>query len=345
MERLYRIQALRRLGFSLRAVGELLQGRTARPLTDVISEQLDQIRGRILAERQLEQRLMALQQALSHREQHTDVDLLEVIGRMTMIDQRLRHDYTKQAERYDRSRGAAPSVLVPLRAALAGSPGADLLDIGGGTGNYAAAFRTDGWNVTVVDVSEQMRQQAAAKGLRAVPGDATALPFRDESYDAAMMVSMLHQVEDWRGALREARRVLRPAGKVAIMGLTADHLEQVTWAFDLFPSMRAFALRRRPSLAEMTAELPGARVEPLWFTDLQDASIAALCAHPEAMLDERFRRQTSFFERLERDNPAELASGLAELRAQLERGESPLAARKAARDRLGDACVIIWQKP
>jgi SAM-dependent methyltransferase len=190
-----------------------------------------------------------------------------------------------------------------------------------------------------------MRRQAAAKGLRVLPGDATALPFGNESHDAVMMVSMLHQVEDWRQALSEARRVLRPGGRLAIMLLTADHLEQVTWAFSLFPSMRTFAAQRRPSIAEILSELSEAHIEPFWFTDLQDASIAALCAHPATMLDERIRRQTSFFERLERDNPAELAAGLAQLRAQLARGDSPLSKRKAAREQLGDACVIAWNKP
>lgn len=278
-------------------------------------------------------------------EQPTGDDLLTLIGSMTLLDQQLRHDYSQQAERYDRSRGASPSVLAPLRTALAGSPGSDLVDIGGGTGNYADALKAEGWTVTLVDVSEQMRRQAAAKGLRVLPGDATALPFGNESHDAVMMVSMLHQVEDWRQALSEARRVLRPGGRLAIMLLTADHLEQVTWAFSLFPSMRTFAAQRRPSIAEILSELSEAHIEPFWFTDLQDASIAALCAHPATMLDERIRRQTSFFERLERDNPAELAAGLAQLRAQLARGDSPLSKRKAAREQLGDACVIAWNKP
>jgi hypothetical protein len=43
-------------------------------------------------------------------------------------------DYSKQARAYDTTRGASPSVLAPLRDALAGAPGTALLDIGGGTG-------------------------------------------------------------------------------------------------------------------------------------------------------------------------------------------------------------------
>jgi SAM-dependent methyltransferase len=176
--------------------------------------------------------------------------------------------------------------------------------------------------------------------MRTIPGDATALPVPDDSADAVIMVSVLHQVADWRKALDEAARVLRPGGRLVVMLLTADHLEQVTWAFDLFPSTRTFALTCRPSLAELTTYLPGTTAGPIWFTDLADASIGALCAFPEAMLDERVRRQTSFFGRLERDNPAELAIGLEQLRDMLDRGEDPRADRQEARARRGDATIV-----
>ncbi len=85
-------------------------------------------------------------------------------------------------------------------------------------------------------------------------------------------------------------------------------------------------------------------VTPIWFRDLSDASIGALCAHPAAMLDPDRRSQTSFFERLERDHPDELSEGLATLRAQLETGLDPRDERRAARERLGDASVLWWQK-
>ena len=51
-----------------------------------------------------------------------------------------RHDYARQARTYDRTRAASPSVLGPLRAALGAAPGRRLLDVGGGTGNYASAL-------------------------------------------------------------------------------------------------------------------------------------------------------------------------------------------------------------
>ena len=65
-------------------------------------------------------------------------------------------DYSRQAERYDRTRSASPSVLRELRKALNGAPGRRLADIGGGTGNYALALQNEGWRPVVIDRSPAM---------------------------------------------------------------------------------------------------------------------------------------------------------------------------------------------
>src|ERR1700726_3660633 len=119
-------------------------------------------------------------------------------------------DYSRQALAYDSTRSASPSVLAPLREALAGAPGAELADIGGGTGNYALALARAGFAPVVIDRSAEMLAQAARKGLPTVTADAAELPFQGESFDAAMLVSMLHHVESPAQVLAEAARVLRP---------------------------------------------------------------------------------------------------------------------------------------
>lgn len=43
-------------------------------------------------------------------------------------------------------------------------------------------------------------------------GDATALPYRDQSWDAVFGFGFLHHVVDWRSAISEIARVLRPGG-------------------------------------------------------------------------------------------------------------------------------------
>jgi SAM-dependent methyltransferase len=48
--------------------------------------------------------------------------------------------------------------------------------------------------------------------LALTQADVTRLPFSDSSFDAVLAVHILHLVPDWRGALAEAARVLRPGG-------------------------------------------------------------------------------------------------------------------------------------
>jgi ubiquinone/menaquinone biosynthesis C-methylase UbiE len=248
----------------------------------------------------------------------------------------LLRDYSRQAETYDTTRAASPSVLGPLREALAGAPGRRLVDIGGGTGNYSRALRDEGWEPLVIDREPAMLAQAAAKGLETLTGDAQELPLPDASVDAAMLVSMLHHVEDPAVALAEARRILRPGGRLALMAFTREDLAGL-WYADYFPSTRAWMTASHPTLAELLEHLPGARRIELVYRDLEDASLSAMAAHPERMVDPRWHRQTSYFERLERDHPDELRAGLARLSEELAAGRAPRAP--------GIASVLAYVKP
>jgi SAM-dependent methyltransferase len=233
-------------------------------------------------------------------------------------------DYGNQARTYDSTRAASPSVLEPLREALTGAPGPLLLDVGGGTGNYALALRDEGWQPVVCDRSADMLARAAAKGLDTVEADAAALPFEDASFDAVMCVSMLHHVD-----------VLRPGGRAALMLYTREDIEDA-WYNDYFPSTRAWMGVSHPPLDDLLAELPGARRIELVFRDLEDASLAALSAFPEKILDPAWRSQTSYFERLARDHPDELRAGLERLRADIGAGRPPRGH--------GRATVLAWTR-
>jgi SAM-dependent methyltransferase len=231
-------------------------------------------------------------------------------------------DYSNQARTYDETRAASPSVLGPLREALEGAPGRRLVDIGGGTGNYSRALRGDGWDPIVVDREPGMLARAAAKGLETLEGDAQRLPLPDECADAAMLVSMLHHVEDPAAAIAEAERILRPEGRLVLMVFTREDLA-ATWMTDYWPSTRAWMDVSHPSLEDLLRLVPGARHIPVVWRDLEDGSLAALGAFPEKLVDPTWHRQTSYFERLERDHPQELQEGLRRLEADIEAGTAP----------------------
>jgi len=245
----------------------------------------------------------------------------------------LLRDYSNQARTYDETRAASPSVLGPLREALSGAPGRRLVDIGGGTGNYSLALREEGWEPLVVDRQPEMLARAAAKGLETLQADAQRLPLEDACADAVMLISMLHHVEDQAAAIAEAKRILRPRGRLALMVFTREDVEDL-WLTDYFPSTRAWIVQSHPSLAEHLAMLPGSRPIEIVFRDLEDGSLGALAAHPEKLADPSWHRQTSYFERLQRDHADELEGGLARLREDLKAGRAPA--------KPGRGTVLAW---
>jgi demethylmenaquinone methyltransferase/2-methoxy-6-polyprenyl-1,4-benzoquinol methylase len=244
-------------------------------------------------------------------------------------------DYSRRAERYDQTRSASPSVLRALREALKAAPGRRLADIGGGTGNYALALSREGWEPVVIDCSAEMLAWAAAKGLETVEADAQRLPFEDETFDAATMISMLHHVESRRAALAEARRILKPRGRLVLKGYTREDAATL-WILDYFPSSRRWMEATHPPRAAILEELPGARLFTFEFGDMEDASLEALSANPDRVLEAAEKAETSYFERMRRDHPDELREGLARLREDIAAGRAPNCA--------GVATVLSWTK-
>jgi SAM-dependent methyltransferase len=245
-------------------------------------------------------------------------------------------DYTGQAKRYDETRSASPSVLRPLREALNGAPGRRLADIGGGTGNYALALKREGWEPVVVDRSPGMLARAAAKGLETVRANAEHLPFADERFDAALMISMLHHVDDQSATLAEARRILKPRGRLVLKGWAGEDVASI-WILDYFPRSRPWMEATHPPRAAILEKLPGARLIPFEFSDMEDGSLAALAADPKRVAEAAQAGATSYFERMQRDHPDELRAGLARLREDIAMDRAPR--------RAGTATVLSWTKP
>lgn len=99
-----------------------------------------------------------------------------------------------------------------------------VLDVGCGTGivaRRAAARVGEAGSVVGLDVNEGMLEVARAAADVEPPiewrrGDATDLPFPDESFDAVLSQQALQFVEDPAAALREIHRVLAPDGRIAV---------------------------------------------------------------------------------------------------------------------------------
>jgi ubiquinone/menaquinone biosynthesis C-methylase UbiE len=109
------------------------------------------------------------------------------------------------------------------------APPAQLLDVGGGPGTYAAPLARRGYRVHLVDPVglhvEQARQAAGsgpAAAFTAGLGDARQLSEPDQSQDAVLLFGPLYHLTDAadrRQALGEAWRVLRPGGRLLAMAI------------------------------------------------------------------------------------------------------------------------------
>jgi SAM-dependent methyltransferase len=95
-----------------------------------------------------------------------------------------------------------------------GGPGRRVLDVGCRYGALTRAY-LDGNEVVGVDVDRQALAQAARLGIETHWADADApLPFGDESFDVVVAGELLEHIRDPAGLVAEARRVLRPGGRL-----------------------------------------------------------------------------------------------------------------------------------
>ena len=101
-------------------------------------------------------------------------------------------------------------------------PGDNVLDSCCGTGDLAIAAAEAGGKVIGIDFSKPMLERARRKApeLEWVEGDALALPFADESFDAATVGFGVRNLSELDKGLRELRRVLHQGGRLAILEIT-----------------------------------------------------------------------------------------------------------------------------
>jgi SAM-dependent methyltransferase len=148
-------------------------------------------------------------------------------------------------------------------AVLAGLPAAvTVVDVGAGTGTLAIALAAARPYARVVAVDGDQRIQALARRKRGAErvewrlGLADRLPLPDGSADRVVMSLLLHHLgpEGKRAALAEARRVLRPGGRlhVADWGRPSGPLMRAAFLalqlVDGFDGTRDHAAGRLPEL-------------------------------------------------------------------------------------------------
>jgi SAM-dependent methyltransferase len=161
-----------------------------------------------------------------------------------------RVDYDRMAPDYVAGRALPPDGLAPWRAAIApwlpeGAGRSPVLDLGAGTGQFAAAIA--GWfgvRVVAVEPSGGMRAQAARAhphpGVAWVAGVAERLPLRDASCALAWVSTVVHHLDDLDTAAAELGRVLRPGGPVLVRQAFPGRMDEVNLYSRFFPAAGAW---------------------------------------------------------------------------------------------------------
>lgn len=141
-------------------------------------------------------------------------------------------------------------------AAVQPRPGEKILDLAAGTGTSSQPFADRGAEVVPCDFSIGMLEvgKHARPALPFTAGDATRLPFEDDTFDAVTISFGLRNIVDPDAGLREMLRVTRPGGRLVVC-----EFSHPAWA--PFRTVYVeYLMRALPSIARAVSSSPDAYV-------------------------------------------------------------------------------------
>lgn len=175
----------------------------------------------------------------------------------------LQHDadildqFTRQAVPFGERHGASDRELLDLLVEISGLSSSDrVLDIACGPGLVSCAFARKVAQVTGLDMVPAMLDRARilqeSRGLSNITwklGSATELPFPEAHFDGVVARFSFHHYLDPQTALREMRRVCKPAGAVLVADVAPR--AEVREAYDEVEKLRDPSHTRALTEAEM----------------------------------------------------------------------------------------------
>jgi SAM-dependent methyltransferase len=186
---------------------------------------------------------------------------------------------------YTATRRTEPRIAAQIWAALGDAR--TVLNVGAGAGSYEPSDR----EVTAIEPSALMRSHRPPHAASCLPGSAEHLPFKDQSFDAAMAVCTLHHWQDPIAGLREMQRVAR---RVVVFLFDTSDPELFWLTRDYLPEFAALRACRVLATISGLAGAIGARIQPVLIPwDCSDGFFEAYWRRPEAYLEESVRRGVS----------------------------------------------------
>jgi SAM-dependent methyltransferase len=189
-----------------------------------------------------------------------------------------------------------------------------VVNVGAGTGSYEPGDR----HVIAVEPSDVMAAQRPPERVPAIRAAADDLPLRDDSVDAAMAILTLHH---WDPAQEHGVRELRRVARERVVILTYDaRVSGRMWLMaDYLPEVAELDQRIFPAPEAILHWLGGdVEVQQLPLArDTTDWMLGSFWAHPERVLDDHARANTSGFARMP---PAVVERVVSALRRDLDDG-------------------------
>jgi ubiquinone/menaquinone biosynthesis C-methylase UbiE len=183
------------------------------------------------------------------------------------------------AATYDRfSAGSEKAGLSDLRRRVVGGATGRVLEVGGGTGANLPHYGSGVESLTITEpeppMLSRLRRRLSEEGSEAdvVQAPAEHLPFGDGSFDTVVSTLVLCGVEDQSRALREARRVLKPGGRLLFIEHVRSEEPRLSRWQDRLNGLNRFVTCcdcNRDTLAAIEAE--GFKVAELERTELPKA--------------------------------------------------------------------------
>ncbi|MEZ2238484.1 class I SAM-dependent methyltransferase [Microcoleus sp.] len=147
-----------------------------------------------------------------------------------MYSDPVQKEYARLAERYDRRWSFYVNATVEeTLKRLEIEPGERILDLGCGTGVLIQRLLQISPKIEVVGIDTcaemlEIAKQKLPESVELKLGSADNLPFPSNSFDVVVSTSAFHFFRDPSQALQEAKRVLKPNGRLVITDWCYDYL-------------------------------------------------------------------------------------------------------------------------
>lgn len=233
--------------------------------------------------------------------------------------------YDEIGNNYDTTRKADPEITRRLLNHLQVFDGSQVIDLACGTGNYTIALSNSGLNISGVDISEVMIEEAVRKSnmISWYTADISSLPFSNLHFNGAVCTLAIHHFPDLYDSFKEVNRILKVGSRFVIMTSSPEQMKNY-WLNEYFPDMMAASMKQMPSIEKVIQALSHSKFRIIGSEtfmiqpNLMDFFLYSGKYTPEIYLKPEVRRGISSFATLAKDEEIEI--GLQRLRSDIKSG-------------------------